>query len=324
MEHSNNLFCGGNVLCSTNSATTGQPKICLRAEMISRSMQEIGKYFVFCRNFAKFAPKFAPTLTPPFAALTAPYMTKHTIRTAILDYADSHSTFSAGELFLHVTTLADIDPKTLSWYLSNLVQHNQLSRIGRGEYAKASKPIFTPAPTVKAKRIYKLLHAQFPLVDFCVYDGEIIEPLLHHLACNRVVYVEAPRDTVETVFFFLKERHTNVYLLPDKQQIYHYIDLSKPQIFVKHLTSESPLQQTDGVPSPTLEKLLVDIQRDDDFFYLQGAESDYIIENAFDLYAIHQDRLLRYAARRNLKKEMVHFLKNNIHDTPHVLQHRMD
>ncbi len=309
MERSNNFFCDGNVQYSTNAATISRSKILLCTEMRNRSMQEIGKYFVFCRNFAKFAPTITPTFTLPFTAHTAPYMTKHTLRTAILDYAASHSTFSAGELFSHVTTLAEINPKTLSWYLSNLVQRRQLNRIGRGEYAKASNPVFAPTPSAKAKKIYRSLHVQFPLADFCVYDGEVIAPLLHHLASNRIIYVEAPRDMAETVFFFLKERHANAYLLPDKQQIYRYIDLSKPQIFVKHLTSESPLQKIDGVPSPTLEKLLVDIQRDADFFYLQGSESDYIIENAFDLYAIHQDRLLRYAARRNLKKEMATFLK---------------
>ena len=50
---------------------------------------------------------------------------------------------------------------------------------------------------------------------------------------------------------------------------------------MKNLISEAPLQKVSGVPMPTLEKLLVDILRDADFFYLQGSKSDRIIENAF-------------------------------------------
>lgn len=52
-------------------------------------------------------------------------------------------------------------------------------------------------------------------------------------------------------------------------------------IFVKNLVSEAPLQEVSGIPMPTLEKLLVDILRDSDFFYLQGSESERFIENAF-------------------------------------------
>jgi hypothetical protein len=81
-------------------------------------------------------------------------------------------------------------------------------------------------------------------------------------------------------------------------------------IFVKNLVSEAPLQEVSGVPMPTLEKLLVDILRDTDFFYLQGSESDRIIENAFNLYTINRNRLFRYADRRKVKKELSSILEN--------------
>lgn len=57
-------------------------------------------------------------------------------------------------------------------------------------------------------------------------------------------------------------------------------------------------------------KLLVDILRDTDFFYLQGSESDRIIENAFNLYTINRNRLFRYADRRKVKKELSSILEN--------------
>ena len=79
---------------------------------------------------------------------------------------------------------------------------------------------------------------------------------------------------------------------------------------MKNLVSEAPLQEVSGVPMPTLEKLLVDILRDTDFFYLQGSESDRIIENAFNLYTINRNRLFRYADRRKVKKELSSILEN--------------
>lgn len=92
--------------------------------------------------------------------------------------------------------------------------------------------------------------------------------------------------------------------------IYRYVDMDSRVIFVKNLVSEAPMQEISGVPMPTLEKLLVDILRDTDFFYLQGSESDRIIENAFNLYTINRNRLFRYADRRKVKEELSSILEN--------------
>lgn len=84
----------------------------------------------------------------------------------------------------------------------------------------------------------------------------------------------------------------------------------QPCHFRENLVSEAPMQEISGVPMPTLEKLLVDILRDTDFFYLQGSESDRIIENAFNLYTINRNRLFRYADRRKVKEELSSILEN--------------
>lgn len=94
---------------------------------------------------------------------------------------------------------------------------------------------------------------------------------------------------------------------------------------MKNLVSEAPLQKVSDVPMPTLEKLLVDILRDADFFYLQGSESEHIFENAFNLYAVNRNRLFRYAGRRKAKEEILSILENlNINDKEGVFYGRMD
>lgn len=132
----------------------------------------------------------------------------------------------------------------------------------------------------------------------------------HHLLSNRITYAETNRNSTETVFNFLKSKQRNAYLHTDKKMIYRYVDLDSRVFFVKNLISEAPLQKVSGVPMPTLEKLLVDILRDVDFFYLQGSESHRIIENAFTSYTTNQSRLLRYANRRKVKEELSSILVN--------------
>lgn len=230
--------------------------------------------------------------------------------TFILDYAEAHRDFSLGDLFAYLQDKTGIKKSSLSWYLFKLVNENVLVRTGRGKYAKVKKQVFSPQPIEEVKDVYGLLQSDFPFAKFCVYQGEIISPLQHHLSSNRIIYVETDRNSTETVFNFLKDRNYNVYLRPDKNMIYRYVDMDSRVIFVKNLVSEAPLQEVSSVTMPTLEKLLVDILRDTDFFYLQGSESDRIIENAFNLYTINRSRLFRYADRRKVKEELSSILEN--------------
>lgn len=230
--------------------------------------------------------------------------------TSILDYAEIHHSFSKEDLFTYLHERSSINRSSLSWYLYKLVNDNVLARTGRGMYTKVTKQAFVPEPVEEVKEVYHLLQANFPFAKFCVYHGEIIAPLQHHLSSNRVIYVETDRDAAETIFNFLKNKDCDAYLRPDKEMIYRYVNMDDRVFFVKNLVSEAPLQKVSGVPMPTLEKLLVDILRDSDFFYLQGSESDRIIENAFNLYTINESRLFRYAGRRKMKEEFASILKN--------------
>ena len=230
--------------------------------------------------------------------------------TFILDYAEVHRNFSLGDLFAYLQEKTGIKKSSLSWYLFKLVNENVLVRTGRGAYAKVMKQVFSPQTIEEVEEVYGSLQSDFQFAKSCVYQGEIIAPLQHHLSSNRIIYVETDRDSAETVFNFLKDRNHDVYLRPDKNMIYRYVDMDSRVIFVKNLVSEAPLQEVSGVPMPTLEKLLVDILRDTDFFYLQGSEGDRIIENAFNLYTINRNRLFRYADRRKVKKELSSILES--------------
>ena len=142
----------------------------------------------------------------------------------------------------------------MSWYLFKLVNENALVRTGRGMYAKVMKQSFVPKLIGEVREIYDSLLVNFPFAKFCVYQGDIIATLQHHLSSNRVVYVETDRDSAETVFNFLKDGNRDVYLRPDKDMIYRYVDMDSRVFFVKNLVSEAPLQKVSDVPMPTLEK----------------------------------------------------------------------
>lgn len=203
-----------------------------------------------------------------------------------------------------LATVYGIKLETAHQYLSKLAKDNLLERVGQGVYASTKRQSFTYKPSDFAKEIFFNMKSELPFTDFCVYDGSIFSPIQHHISINYAIYVETNRDAVETVFNRLKELYKNVYKKPSVALMYDYIDLRENCIIVKTLVTESPLMEVEGIKVPTLEKLLVDTQKDADFDYLRGYESINMYQLAFEQYSINIQKLMRYAKRRNISQEI--------------------
>ena len=222
----------------------------------------------------------------------------------ILDYAGRAGQFSAAQLEEHLRSVQrDVPTASLYYYLNRMIRQNSLARMTRGVYSAVSvKPEFKATVTEGMTEFFSILHRALPFADFCLYMGTEITPFQHNMAANNILYVETQRDTCDSAFNVLKDAGKAVYVRPDKEMINRYVSLSETAVFVKPLISESPVHSLDdGMKAPTLEKLLVDINADDDFFYLQGEEAFYIFRDAVEKYGINEARLLRYARRRNLE-----------------------
>lgn len=223
----------------------------------------------------------------------------------IIGYVQSVGACSAKELLSYLNQAEEVRKTTLYWYLNKLTGNHRLSRISRGVYSASCRTEFVPEVTADMVAAYEVLHRDLPFSSFCLYKGTELAPYLHNISANNVLYVETERDSCESAFNVLKREGYTCYIRPGKDMIYHYIDLSENVVFIKPLPSESPLQTVQGLTVPTLEKLLVDINVDEDFYYLQGSEAFYILRNAAEKNVINRSRLLRYARRRYVADKLI-------------------
>lgn len=219
---------------------------------------------------------------------------EHTIKQRILAYARSHGRIGFAQL---VSDLG-VNPNTARQYLSRLTRGKKLVRVGSGEYMLSDKQIFMFIPSKDIEKLYSGLKERFPFTDFCIYDGSIFNPLQHHVSVNHAIYVETNRDAVDAVFSQLKDTQKIVYKQPGADLMYDYVDLQEPCVIVKTFVTESPVNKVNGMCTPTLEKLLVDIQKDEDLDYMRGIESLYMFQTAIDQYVVNTPKMLRYAKRR--------------------------
>lgn len=228
-------------------------------------------------------------------------------KTLILEYSSITTTFGIKELWGWISEFTKYSLNTVTCVLYRMVEAGDIIRVAKGLYSRAlNKAVFKAIPNEKEITIFKQLKDNFPYAPFCLYNGAVLSSIQHHLSANNVTYVETDRSAIESVFNFLRNEDDNVWLSPDSDFIYRYIDLSKEGIVIKPLITESPLQIINGIPTPTLEKLLVDIRKDADFSYFYGTEVDRMLENARNIYAINDTRLNRYARRRGLIKPNNH------------------
>jgi hypothetical protein len=211
--------------------------------------------------------------------------------------------------FFHADNPA-IPNSTINWRVHELVKDEVLKRTGRGTFALGGEIPYNAPQSKDVKRISNFLKKGFPLISFCVWDSSIINEFAHHLTGHPFLLVDVEKEIAESVYFQLKDQFKPVFFRLSKTLITNMLpDFDRP-ILVRNLATESPLALKDGIPIPTLEKLLIDLFSDPEFSYLQGNELKAIYRNAFYKYTVNENRLLRYASRKGKKEEVLKFISS--------------
>ena len=205
---------------------------------------------------------------------------------------------------------------TFRWMLYELKKQNVLLPIDRGVYKLYGGPVlpeYVPQLSKTLQLLYRKIKAQFPYVNFCLWETGCLNEFLLHQAGKSLQLVEVEAEATEAVFYHLKENRRNVYLAPTLQEMERYVYSSADSIVIKKLVSQSPLLYLKEVPTPKLEKILVDVFADKDFFYpYRGSEQTTLFQSAFARYRLSLKTLYRYAQRRKCRPQLEAYLQTRI------------
>ena len=178
----------------------------------------------------------------------------------ILNYADSHDTFTLCELANYVRSQEEISDSGILWHIKKLIKQNKLSRLTRGLYGSFIKREFTPMLTNELKELYGDLASKFPLIDIVVYSGQDITALQHHISANNALYAEVTKEASEAVFHYLIDKKIKAYHKPDSDFMCDYVDLAEQCVIVKPLVTESPVKIKGVIASITFPILLTEVK----------------------------------------------------------------
>jgi len=226
------------------------------------------------------------------------------------EHFSRQETFDVAEIFLFYSEQnPNVSQTTVNWRIHNLVQSGVIQRVGRGVYRLGKSNLFKMDLSPQLKKIARSIKKEFPYTNFCVWELAVVNFFSHNLINFNLLFVDVERDAVDAVYYKLKEIQKNVVNI---RKTYDDISDLAGNVCIRPLVSHAPLQTQEQIQIATLEKILVDLATDKEFFPFQGNEIFTIYESAFEKYTINESSMLRYAARKEKKeniKEIISTIK---------------
>lgn len=200
----------------------------------------------------------------------------------------------------------DIPQTTVNWRIYDLVQSGIIRRVGRGVYRLGKSNLFQIDLSPKTKKIARYVKKEFPYTGFCVWELSAINLFSHNLINFNLFIVDVERDAVDAVYCRLKEKQKNaVNIRKTRDDIADWAG----SVCIRPLVSHAPLHMQEQISVASLEKILVDLATDKEFFSFQGNEIFSIYENAFEKYTLNESSMLRYAARKEKRTNVSEIIK---------------
>ena len=208
-----------------------------------------------------------------------------------------------------VTAFPELSPSTISWRLNQLKKEKLIYQTGRGLYSFEFKPEYTPEFSLKAKRLYNRIK---PLckTDLSMWDTQMLNDIGETKIERYWMFLSTNKEELEPLFENMLDFSKQTFLQPDKEVISRYVMAHNEAVIITPLVSEIPLYKSGEYITPTIEGLLVNAWLKYES-YLQpiGFDIKKMYEQAFKKYSVNQNKLLRYAARRDKRNEINEFIK---------------
>lgn len=194
--------------------------------------------------------------------------------------------------------------------VSRLAREGRIRKEGSLLFPDAGfKPVFHIIPDEKSRELFTDIKTVLPFARISIWHTDAILPLMHDIPNFSLTIVSAERPMVSSVIDALENLTESIILKDSEKSLIFRFAPGRELIVVTPQVSQAPVEVSDGITVPTLEKILVDILCDNALHALTGSEAYSIYASAFNRYAISRKTLLRYAGRRNRKEEVNAILK---------------
>lgn len=190
----------------------------------------------------------------------------------------------------------DLKDSSLKVYLSEALSQGVIHDAGRGWYSRLSEPVpLDPKPVAKFARA---VERALPLLDFSCWSTAQINPWMHHLLAQPVMFLYMPGDILGSVGETLAGSGWTVAVNPNATEASVLVRPGPKMVVLRPARSKQP---DGGAHQAPVEKILVDlIEESADTSLMDGSEAQGLVETILNRYLVQFASLQSYAERRGV------------------------
>lgn len=143
-----------------------------------------------------------------------------------------------------------------------------------------------------------------------MWDTQMLNDVAGSAVERYWIFVLVNKEEVDSMFDNMLDFSKQTFLQPDNDTINRYLMAHNEAIIITPLISETPLYTIGEYTTLSIEALLVNVwMKYESLLQPIGFDIKVLYQQAFQKYNVNQSKLLRYAARRDKRKEINEFIK---------------
>jgi hypothetical protein len=203
----------------------------------------------------------------------------------------------------------DATRSTHSWRINQLKSSGQIHQIGRGIYSFISKPEYTPALSLKSKRLFNRVQELAPELEIVVWETTMLAEIMELTIEKQFIFFHTKRDRIDFLYSKMLDFSKPVFPNPNKEVIETYLLPLNEAIVLLPLSTQTPVMMVNDFKTKTIEGLLVSACLVEGILAPLGIDLNLLFTVAFSKFNVNESRLLRYAGRRDKRTEIYQILE---------------
>ncbi|MCX6938554.1 MAG: hypothetical protein NTU80_11790, partial [Verrucomicrobia bacterium] len=234
-----------------------------------------------------------------WAAKSAPVEAKQTVLFDLLGRLKARRAhFSHTEVQAAVNDAElSLTDETLNVYLSEATKQGIIHDAGRGWYSRLSEPLQLDSQPVQ--KLIRATQKALPLLDFCAWSTAQLNPWMHHLLAQPVVFLYVPRETLESVGDTLRAQGWEVSVNPGKKEAARDVRPGEKMVVLRPSNSKQPSPSGhQAAPEQVLVEMLLETEA---LALMDSSEAKGVLVRATDAGWVKLSEVKRFAEFRKLE-----------------------
>ncbi len=223
----------------------------------------------------------------------------------------SHFTTSDLIVLLHKLN-PEVSKSAHSWWINKLKNDGFYTQVGRGLYTFQKKKEYKLEISRKAKQFHNKVISYLPKdTPMIIYESITVANMYGIEPKKHYIWIHIPREHLEFFFYDIQNLGKPVFIKPNSEIIKRYIIPIKEAVILYPILTEMPIIDLNGYSTLTLEGILIhSLLFGKEYFKSRDKEIFQVFQMFLHKYNVNISKLLRYASRRDKRKEVKELLEN--------------